>query len=196
MRYFKLYKPFGMLSQFSREMPEHRTLADLDIFPSEVYPIGRLDKDSEGLLLLTDDKQLNHRLLDPKFQHPRTYWVQVEGLPAVSALAELRAGVDIRINKKVHHTLPAQVQLLEEVPDLPDRDPPIRFRANIPTQWLEITLTEGKNRQVRRMCAKVGFPVLRLVRSSIVGLKLGPLDPGQVEELDAKTLYRLLEIPR
>ena len=193
MHYFMLYKPFGVLSQFTKEVPEHRTLGDLQDFPSEVYPVGRLDKDSEGLLLLTDDKSLNHRLLNPDFRHARTYWVQVEGQIQVSAIEQLRQGVTIRINKKDHQTLPAEVQLLEP-PFLPERNPPIRYRASIPTSWLAITLYEGKNRQVRRMCAKVGFPVLRLVRVQIEGLQLGNLEVGESKRFSAEEIYGLLNI--
>lgn len=154
------------MSQFSREN-EHPTLADVPYsFPKEVYPVGRLDHDSEGLLLLTDDKPLMNRLLSPQFAHPRTYWVQVEGEITPQAAAQLAAGVAISINGKSHQTLPADVRIIPE-PLLPPRMPPIRFRAAIPTSWLAITLTEGKNRQVRRMTAAVGFPTLRLVRAAI-----------------------------
>lgn len=194
MHYFILYKPYDVLSQFTKEVPSHRTLADLYDFPPEVYAVGRLDKDSEGLLLLTDDKALNHRLLDPKHQHARTYWVQVENIPTEAALQALRTGVDIKVNKKMYHTLAAQINLLDHPPALPERDPPVRFRAKIPTAWLEITLTEGKNRQVRRMCAKVGYPVLRLVRSSIEQLSLGNLNVGEVQAFSREEMYRLLQL--
>lgn len=184
MHYFLLYKPYGVLSQFTREEPHHRTLADLYDWPPDVYPVGRLDRDSEGLLLLTDDKSLTHRLLDPAFAHPRTYWVQVEGIPGAEALQALRTGVDIRIRKKTHRTRPAEVRLLEAPPPLPERDPPVRFRKTVPDSWLELTLTEGKNRQVRRMCAAVGYPVLRLVRVGIAGLRLPPaMRPGEVQPI-------------
>lgn len=182
MHYFLLYKPYGVLSQFTREEPHHRTLADLHDWPPGVYPVGRLDRDSEGLLLLTNDKSLTHRLLDPAFAHPRTYWVQVEGVPDTEALDALRTGVDIRIRKKTHRTRPAEVSLLEEPPPLPERDPPVRFRKTVPDRWLELTLTEGRNRQVRRMCAAVGYPVLRLVRVRIAGLALPKtMRPGEVQ---------------
>ncbi|MEK0443099.1 MAG: hypothetical protein RL403_2077, partial [Bacteroidota bacterium] len=162
--YFITYKPFGVLTQFSGEGP---TLASLGEFPKEVYPVGRLDKDSEGLLLLTDDKSLNHQLLNPRFAHQRTYYVQVEGIPTSEALAQLQAGVTIQVDGKPYRTKPALVKLLDEAPTLPDRDPPIRFRAAIPDRWLALTLIEGKNRQVRKMTAAVGFPTLRLVRYSM-----------------------------
>lgn len=190
-RYFAIYKPFGFLSQFTKEVPTHQTLADLYDFPNDVYPVGRLDKDSEGLLIITNDKKLTHRLLDPKFEHQRTYWVQVEGIPSKKHLQELKTGVTIRINKKDYRTRPAQARILEN-PSLPERNPPIRFRKNVPDTWLELTLTEGKNRQVRRMCAKIGFPVLRLVRHSIEGLQLKDMKIGDVQEIDGKELYQVL----
>lgn len=182
-RYFLLYKPFGVLSQFTRETPEQKTLGDLYPFPKDVYPVGRLDQDSEGLLLLTDDKSLNKKLLDPSFEHERTYWVQVEGIPEEQSLQLLRTGVTIRIKGQDWKTRPAQVRLLEQAPPLPERDPPIRFRKNIPTTWLELTLIEGKNRQVRRMCAQVGYPVLRLVRCRIGEWKIEGMQIGAVREL-------------
>lgn len=183
-RYFLIHKPYNYLSQFTKEVPEHLTLADLGDFPKEVYPVGRLDKDSEGLLLLTDDKKLNHRLLNPEFKHPRTYWVQVEGRPTTEALTALQTGIAIRVNKKIHQTLPAEVDVLDPAPALEERDPPVRFRANIPTTWLAMTLVEGKNRQVRRMCAKAGYPVLRLLRVRIGHLRLNGLERGAVRELN------------
>jgi len=182
--YFLLYKPYGVLSQFTREEPHHRTLADLYDWPPDVYPVGRLDRDSEGLLLLTNDKSLTHRLLDPAFAHPRTYWVQVEGVPDTEALDALRTGVDIRIRKKTHRTRPAEVRLLGAAPPLPERDPPVRFRKTVADRWLELTLTEGRNRQVRRMCAAVGYPVLRLVRVRIGSLALPEsMRPGEVQAI-------------
>lgn len=194
--YFVLHKPYDHLSQFTREKPEQLTLSDLHEFPSDVYPVGRLDQDSEGLLLLTNDKKVNQLLLDPENRHRRTYWAQVEGIPTEAALKALRTGVDIRINKKSHHTLPAKAQLLHQPPPVEERIPPIRFRQSIPTSWLKIELTEGKNRQVRRMCAKVGFPVLRLIRISIEKLELGSLPAGAVKEYNGKEIYHLLNIKR
>ncbi|MEZ0368384.1 MAG: pseudouridine synthase [Candidatus Sericytochromatia bacterium] len=178
-QYLLSYKPFNVLTQFSGEK-QNETLSSLDYdFPKDVYPVGRLDKDSEGLLLLTNDKRLNHKLLDPKFRHEREYWAQVEKVPTDTALAQLSKGV----NLKDGPTLPAQARLLETEPELPPRNPPIRYRANIPTAWLSLTLTEGRNRQVRRMTAAVGFPTLRLVRWRIENLILGELQPGQVRTL-------------
>ncbi len=191
-RYFVLFKPWGYLSQFTREEPHHRTLADLYDFPRDVYPIGRLDMDSEGLLLLTNDKALNHRLLDPAHGHRRTYLAQVEGRPTEAALEALRNGVEIRINKKVHRTRPAQVDWLAEAPALPPREKPVHPRPGREVHWLRLTLTEGKNRQVRRMCARVGLPVLRLVRVAIERLELGDMQPGEVREWKSADLYPLL----
>ncbi len=187
--YFITYKPFGVLTQFSGEGP---TLATLGEFPKEVYPVGRLDKDSEGLLLLTDDKSLNHQLLNPRFAHQRTYYVQVEGIPTPEALAQLQAGVTIQVDGKAYRTKPAVAKLLEDAPILPDRDPPIRYRASIPDRWLALTLIEGKNRQVRKMTAAVGFPTLRLVRYSMEKITLDGMGVGEVRELSQELVYRAL----
>jgi 23S rRNA pseudouridine2457 synthase len=192
LRYFAIYKPYGYLSQFTKEADHHQVLGELYNFPKDVYAVGRLDRDSEGLLLLTNDKSLTDRLLHPKNKHRRTYWVQVEGEPNKEALQRLRKGVDIRINKKTHRTQPAQVSILEAAPLLPERDPPIRFRATIPTTWLALTLTEGKNRQVRRMCAKVGFPVLRLVRYSVEKVTIEGMKIGEVVALEPSQLLQQL----
>lgn len=144
-----------------------------------VYPAGRLDRDSEGLLLLTDDGRFQHRITDPRYGHPRTYWAQVEGVPGPQALRALERGVEIQ----GYRTLPARARLLIREPDLAPRDPPIRFRQQIPTRWMEIVLREGRNRQVRRMTAAVGHPTLRLVRVAIGSLKLQGLAPGEWREL-------------
>lgn len=178
--YLAFFKPYMVHSQFTRELEEHRTLADFG-FPKDVYPVGRLDADSEGLLILTDDKRLNDALLNPRRGHHRTYLAQVENIPEREALEKLRRGVSI----KGSSTLPAQARLLESEPDLPPREVPIRFRKAIPTAWLELILTEGKNRQVRRMTAAVGHPTLRLLRVAIGDLALGDLDieSGQWREL-------------
>ncbi len=174
------YKPFDVLSQFTQEHPTHRTLAEFG-FPTDVYPIGRLDRDSEGLLLLSDEAKWNDLLLNPRHAHPRAYQAQVEGEISDTALRQLRSGVDL----KEFSTLPCQATRRDTEPAHPPRDPPIRFRKSVPTSWLELTLTEGKNRQVRRMTAAVGFPTLRLVRVSIGGLKLADLNlsAGQWREL-------------
>lgn len=187
-RYILFYKPYGVLSQFtdnSQTEKKRRTLKDYIPVPS-VYPVGRLDWDSEGLLLLTNNGQMQHRLSDPRFGHSRTYWVQVEHIPDAAALNKLHAGVVIENYK----TRQALVKLLPE-PLLPPRDPPIRFRKTVPTAWLEMTLFEGKNRQVRRMTAAVGFPTLRLVRVAIDCLELSGLEPGQWRDLTDRELQLL-----
>lgn len=190
--YFLIYKPYLMLSQFSRD-GEKPTLADLPFtFLNDVYPIGRLDADSEGLLLLTSDKQLNHRLLNPRFRHWRTYFVQVEGAITDEALAQLAKGVTITVDGKLYDTLPAQARRIDE-PSLPERNPPIRFRASIPTSWVALTLHEGKNRQVRKMTAAVGFPTLRLVRWAIEGLTADGMRPGEVREMSRQDIMRGLK---
>ena len=176
-KYIIFYKPYGVLSQFTQDTPTQMTLKDYINVPN-VYPVGRLDWDSEGLMLLTNNGKLQHRLANPKFGHERTYWVQVERIPDEMALDKLRTGVQVQD----YRTKPTLVQLLPEEP-LPERNPPIRFRKNIPTAWLEMTLTEGKNRQVRRMTAAVGFPTLRLVRVKIAHLKLDNLQPGEWRDL-------------
>lgn len=192
LQYFAIYKPFGMISQFSKE-GNHPTLGELHQFPKDVYPVGRLDTDSEGLLLLTNDKTINQRLLHPTNKHSKTYWVQVDGSITEDALEQLRGGVEIRIKKKTHFTAPAKAKRIES-PSLPERNPPIRYRASIPTSWIELTITEGKNRQVRRMTAKVGFPTLRLVRASIEGISIDDVLPQHVVELNRDTFLRKLEL--
>jgi 23S rRNA pseudouridine2457 synthase len=175
-------KPYGVLSQFTPEPgSQWRTLAKFGL-PKNVYALGRLDADSEGLLLLSDEPGLNTRLLDPKHEHRREYWAQVERVPSADALARLsRGGLDLRD----HRTLPCHVRLLEPAPTLPPRDPPVRFRKNVPDCWLSLELVEGKNRQVRRMTAAVGHPTLRLVRVRIGGFQIGDFAPGQWRELSA-----------
>ncbi|MGH1339151.1 MAG: pseudouridine synthase [Aureispira sp.] len=196
-QYYAIYKPFGMLSQFSREHPEHITLADLDFtFAKDVYPIGRLDKDSEGLLLLSNNRSINHTLLHPTNAHERSYWVQVDGQITLAALEQLRQGVSIKINKKSYPTRPAKAQLLATAPPVPDRQPPIRYRKNQPTSWIELTLIEGKNRQVRRMTAAVGFPTLRLVRHQIVQLAIDKWEAGAVHAIAPNDFQQLLELDK
>lgn len=179
MRTLLFHKPYGVLSQFTAEAGHPGLAAFIDV--PGVYAAGRLDHDSEGLLLLTTDNKLKTRLMDPTFEHPKTYWAQVEGVPPEEALARLRAGVEIQGRR----TRPAEARLLAGEPGLPPRDPPIRYRAAIPTSWVEIVLREGRNRQVRRMTAAVGFPTLRLVRVAIGPLRLGDLAPGAWRDLTA-----------
>lgn len=192
--YYIIYKPFNTLSQFTRE-GGHKTLADLGFeFPKDVYPVGRLDSDSEGLLMLTNDKKVNHLLLDPKNKHKRTYLAQVEGEVTEKALIELKKGVEINVDGKIYRTLPAHAEKINEPGNLSERNPPIRFRKSVPTNWIKLKLEEGKNRQVRKMTAKVGFPTLRLIRTEMEDLKLENLKPGDVCEMDQRSVYRLLKI--
>jgi len=172
------HKPYGVLSQFTPDGSVNRTLAEFG-FPKGVYAIGRLDADSEGLLLLSDEPELNERLLHPKSAHRRTYWVQVERVPSDVALKELESGVMVQR----HKTLPCRAWLLDPQPELPPRDPPIRFRKNVPDCWIALELVEGRNRQVRRMTAAVGHPTLRLIRVKIGAFELGGLAAGQWREL-------------
>ncbi|MEO1146887.1 MAG: pseudouridine synthase [Cyanobacteria bacterium J06638_22] len=196
--YLLFYKPYDVLSQFGQPAPTEGSAAtdEADTHPktlkpfipiADVYPVGRLDRDSEGLLLLTNDGRLQHQLTDPRYGHPRTYWVQVERVPNAEAIAQLQNGVTIRD----YRTRPAQVQLLPEPPDLPPRHPPIRFRKSVPTAWVQMTLTEGRNRQVRRMTAAVGHPTLRLVRVAIAHLQLGALQPGDWRALSEQEVVQL-----
>lgn len=192
-RYFIFHKPFNVLSQFSPE-GEKKTLKDFfDDLQKDIYPVGRLDYDSEGLLILTNDKQLTHLLLEPKHKHERSYLVQVEGVPSTTALQQLASGVIININGKQHPTAAAQVKLLTDPPEVPNRNPPIRYRKNIPDSWLQLTLTEGKNRQVRKMTAAVGFPTLRLIRYSIGNITLNGLTPGDYRELSGDEVSMLFK---
>ncbi|WP_216726467.1 pseudouridine synthase [Hymenobacter siberiensis] len=188
MRYILLNKPYEVLTQFTDEHGR-ATLKDFVPVP-DVYPVGRLDFDSEGLLLLTDDKQLQHRLSDPKFKVPKTYWAQVEGTVTDEALQQLRRGVPI----KEGLTAPGKATELPEPAHLWPRTPPIRYRASIPTSWLEIQISQGMNRQVRKMCAAVGLPCLRLVRAAIGPLELVGLQPGKWRELTAAEVDLLRKI--
>ncbi len=174
------HKPYGVLSQFTPDGSPHRTLADFG-FPPAVYPLGRLDADSEGLLLLADEPDLNARLLDPKNGHRRTYWVLVEREPDGAALEKLSRGVEITGRP----TRPARASILDPQPDVPPRDPPVRFRKTVRDVWIELELTEGRHRQVRRMTAAVGHPTLRLLRVRIGNLLLGDDPPGRWRALDA-----------
>lgn len=180
------------MSQFSSE-GDKKTLADFfQGIPKDVYPVGRLDYDSEGLLLLTNDKSLTHILLDPKQAHTRTYYVQVDGAITKDAIAKLTKGVLINIDGKLHTTRPAIAAILSEEPILPDRNPPIRYRKDIPTSWISLQLIEGKNRQVRRMTAAVGFPTLRLVRWSIGNITAHGMKPGSYRMLEQNEVRQLL----
>ena len=167
------HKPFGVLSQFTPDGSTNRSLAEFG-FPKGVYPVGRLDADSEGLLLLSDEPELNGLLLHPRHAHHREYWVQVERVPSPALLQKLERGVLIQGRK----TRPCRASVLEPQPEVPPRDPPIRFRKTVPTCWLRLELREGKNRQVRRMTAAIGHPTLRLLRVGIGDYRLSSLEPG------------------
>jgi 23S rRNA pseudouridine2457 synthase len=193
LQYFLFHKPYQVLSQFSRE-GNKKTLADF--FPDiakDIYPAGRLDYDSEGLLLLTNDKSLIHRLLDPSFAHTRQYWAQVEGLITNDALQQLQNGVSISIDGKPYTTKKAKAELLNDVHGIGERNPPIRVRKNIPDSWISLTLTEGKNRQVRKMTAATGFPTLRLIRYAIGDMTVEGILPGTYKVLDADAKETLLK---
>ncbi|MDI9319373.1 MAG: pseudouridine synthase [Phycisphaerales bacterium] len=189
--YFLFYKPFQVLSQFSPEGGK-KTLANyFKNIAKDIYPVGRLDYDSEGLLLLTNDKKLSQRLLSPQNKHPRTYYVQVEGSANKTTIKKLEIGVEINVDGKLYQTLLAQAHLLNEVPNLPDRNPPIRFRKNIPTTWISLTLIEGKNRQVRKMTAAIGFPTLRLVRFKIGSITAENMLSGDYIEISQNEIAQL-----
>ncbi|HTO95124.1 MAG TPA: pseudouridine synthase [Bacteroidota bacterium] len=189
-RVILFYKPYGVLSQFTRE-GNWETLAAFGPFPKTVYPAGRLDAESEGLLLLTDDNRIKQKVTDPKYGHPRTYVAQVERVPDDEALERLKQGVMIEGKR----TLPARVTLLEAAPDFPPRPVPIRYRKNVPTAWLELTITEGRNRQVRKMTASVGHPTLRLVRTGIGNLRLAGLAPGRWRDAMPGEVEELMTSP-
>jgi 23S rRNA pseudouridine2457 synthase len=192
--YILLNKPYGVLSQFTGG-GRHRTLGEFGPFPRDVYAAGRLDADSEGLLLLTNDPLLAHSLTDPRFGHPRTYLVQVERVPTSGAVKQLQAGVVVAGRT----TLPAEARLLSHDPPLPPRPVPIRFRKNVSTAWLELTLHEGRNRQVRKMTAAVGHPTLRLVRIAIGSIGIDGLAPGEWRHLrrdEVKELSGSRQLPR
>lgn len=182
------HKPFGVLSQFTPDGSKHRTLAEFG-FPEGVYPVGRLDAESEGLLLLSDEPELNARLLRPENAHVRIYWAQVERLPSPAALEQLQAGVVLGGRR----TLPCRAFLLDPQPHLPPRDPPIRFRKNVADVWIGLELIEGKNHQVRRMTAAIGHPTLRLMRVQIGALPLGDLAAGDKRVLTLAEQKRLFE---
>lgn len=197
LHYFIIYKPFQVLSQFTSEGGK-QTLKDYFAVPPDVYAVGRLDYDSEGLLLLTNDKQLNHRLLDPGFAHEREYWVQVEGNlksgvgSGELAIKKLEQGVVISVDGKSYRTKPCKAMVFDEPPAVPERNPPIRYRKNVPDSWLKLILTEGKNRQVRKMTAQVGFPTLRLIRYRIEQLTIDGLQPGDMQILTRSAVYTAL----
>ncbi|WP_420318899.1 pseudouridine synthase [Ekhidna sp.] len=190
--YYIIHKPFKVLSQFSNEGDNVGLKEIYSDLPRDVYPVGRLDLDSEGLLILTNDKSLNNRLLNPKFNHKRTYWVEVDGAPDNESLEMLRSGVEINVNGKAHHTKSAKVEVI--TPNIAERLPPVNYKKHPHRTWLQIELTEGKNRQVRRMTAKAGHPTLRLVRVAIEQLKLQPLKSGEITQISEKVIYKKLNL--
>lgn len=193
MKYFAFHKPYGYLSQFTPE-GKWQGLASFNLFPKDVYPIGRLDADSEGLLLLSNDSSINARLLHPKNQHWRTYLVQLEGNITEEAIAQLRGPLHLNYKGKIHRTSPAKASIIPPPSFLEERNPPVRFRKSVPTSWISLSLSEGKNRQVRKMTAQVGFPTLRLVRFSIEGISLKGIAPGGFVEYSAEEFMRLLKL--
>ncbi|MEO9003761.1 MAG: pseudouridine synthase [Ginsengibacter sp.] len=195
-KYFIVHKPYHVLSQFSSVDGKQTLKNNFDV-PSNVYPVGRLDYDSEGLLLLTNDKRLNKLLLDPSFEHEREYWVQIEGEISKQAIDKLEQGVEININGKIYHSKKCLVKRFYSfLPNVSERIPPIRFRKNIPDSWISIVLTEGKNRQVRKMTASVGYPTLRLIRYRIENVTLGQLMPGEMRTISQEEMYNLLKIKK
>lgn len=189
--YYIIHKPYKVLSQFTEEHG-NPGLGSIFNLPKDVYPVGRLDLDSEGLLILTNDKSLNDQLLNPKNAHERTYWVEVEGTPDEATLISLRKGVKIKVSGKEHLTKPAKVQVIQ--PEITEREPPVNYKKHPVRSWLEIKLIEGKNRQVRRMTAKAGHPTLRLVRVAIEELELGNMESGDHVQLSEKSLKRKLNL--
>ncbi len=189
--YCIIYKPFNVLSQFTSQEGK-QTLKDHFDVPKDVYPVGRLDYDSEGLLVLTNDTKLNHALLHPQHEHTREYWVQVDGAVTETAIQQLQQGVMIAADGKKYRTKPCVARIIDPAPRVPERNPPIRFRKSIPTSWIQLRLAEGKNRQVRKMTAAVGFPTLRLIRYSIEKLNIEGLEPGDIRLLSKNELHKLI----
>jgi 23S rRNA pseudouridine2457 synthase len=194
-RYFIIYKPYKTLSQFTSAVNK-KTLADYFSVPKNVYPVGRLDEDSEGLLILTNDKKLNHRLLNPVFEHEREYWAEVEGDIDESAVMQMQQGLRLNIKSEIHYTKTSAVQIFNQPPEVAERNPPVRYRKNISTSWIKIILKEGKNRQVRKMTAAVGCPTLRLIRYRIEEITLQDLHPGEMKRMPKQELYNLLKIKK
>lgn len=191
--YYIIYKPYEVLTRFTPE-GNKACLADYFKVPSDVYPVGRLDYDSEGLLILTNDKTLNQQLLLPQHAHEREYWVQVDGAVTAEAVEQLAAGVQINVDGKMYRTKRCRAEIFEEEPLLPPRNPPIRFRKSIPAPWIRMVLQEGKNRQVRRMTAAVGFPTLRLVRYRMEDITIAGMQSGEMVEMSKKEIYRKLKL--
>ncbi len=202
--YCIIYKPFNVLSQFTSQEGK-QTLKNIVDVPPDVYAVGRLDYDSEGLLILTNDKKLNQALLHPNQQHKREYWVQVDGSITPEAISRLQNGVSISIDArpngtagrgKMYHTKTCVAAVFDTAPAVGERNPPVRFRKNIPTSWIKIILTEGKNRQVRKMTAAVGFPTLRLIRYRVEKCSIEGMMPGDMKLLSQQEIYPLLHLSK
>lgn len=189
--YYLIYKPFKILSQFTDENG-NKGLGSLYQLNKDIYPIGRLDLDSEGLLILTNDKSLNNKLLNPKNEHKRTYWVEVEGVPDEKAMKRFADGIEINLKGKKHFTKKASIRAIE--PDISDREPPVNVKKHPTRTWLEVSITEGKNRQVRKMTAAIGHPTLRLIRVAIEDLEVFPLKSGEITQISKNVLYRKLRL--
>ena len=192
LRYFIVYKPYKTLSQFTSTRDEKKTLANYFSVAKNIYPVGRLDEDSEGLLILTNDKKLNHHLLNPEFEHEREYWVQVEGKISGEAVMQMQQELQLNIKGKQHQIKSSVIKIFDEAPAVEERIPPVRYRASVPTSWIKIILKEGKNRQIRKMTAQVGFPTLRLIRYRIEQIELNDMKPGTMIELSQKSIYKKL----
>jgi len=193
MNYYIIYKPYKIISQFTSSHKKKKCLGELGfLFPKDVYPVGRLDENSEGLLILTNDKKLNYKLLNPVFEHKRIYLVQLQGIITKEALQQLEKGVTIALDAGPYLTKPCKVKLVPQPEKLPPRGHPVSER--LPTSWIELTLTEGKYHQVRKMTAGVGFPCLRLIRIAIEDIRLEAMQPGEVRELKREAVYKKLNI--
>ena len=193
MKYYRFHKPYGFLSQFTPE-GKWQGLKEILNLPPDVYPLGRLDADSEGLLLLTNDKSINQQLLNPKYAHLRKYIIQVEGEAQAFQLGVMTSGIELSIKGKKHFARAAHSEKEESPSWLEDREPPVRVRKSVPDSWISMTLTEGKNRQVRRMTAAVGLPTLRLIRWSIEDLSIEGLKQGEIQEIPEVDFKRLLRL--
>ena len=192
-RYYTVYKPYGVLSQFTAEEGK-KGLGSLYDFPKNVYPVGRLDEDSEGLLILTNDKRLDSALLSPKKAKTKTYWCLVEGTPDAAALAKLQSGVTITAKGVLEKVKATKASVMPQPPDIPEREPPVNYTKSETHTWIELQITEGKNRQVRKMTAAIGHPTLRLIRVAIEDLKLVSFQPGSVQQLFPKKMFKLLNL--
>lgn len=194
MNYYIIYKPYKMISQFTSSHKKKKCLGELGFtFPKDVYPVGRLDENSEGLLILTNDKTLNFKLLNPEFEHKRIYLVQLQGIITPAAIKQLETGVEIALDAGPYLTKPCKTKPVPKPEKLPPRGHPIS--EQLPTSWIELTLTEGKFHQVRKMTAGVGFPCLRLIRIAIEDIRIENMLPGDVRELKRDAVYRKLQIP-